>query len=57
MYVICIDANGFEDQLTYEAVYKIDEQGANSYLILNDEEQERWYGKVHFSNIIQEPKE
>lgn len=50
MIVECINNDGFEDQLG-EAVlseYEVEEIGENSYLIENDNEENRWYGTDKF---------
>jgi hypothetical protein len=57
MYVICIDANGFEDQLTYESVYMVEEIGENGYKIYDDNEVPRWYGNIHFARVDPSIKE
>ena len=49
MYIECIRADGFEDQLTSTMTYQVKEVGENSYLIENDNEESRWYGNQHFS--------
>jgi len=47
----CIDDNGFEDQLTACAKYKVKEVGLNGYLIENDNEESRWYGAAKFQYV------
>lgn len=50
MIVECVNNDGFEDQLG-EAVlseYEVKEIGENSYLIENDNEENRWYGTDKF---------
>ena len=49
MFVECKANDGFEDQLTGALIYKVHELGENSYLILNDKGESRWYGKHHFT--------
>jgi hypothetical protein len=49
MNIICTDNSGFEDQLRNETTYKVLATGVNGYLIENDQNQERWYGAVHFT--------
>jgi len=48
MIIECIRNDGFEDQLTAEGAYRVQEMGDNSYLIENDNEEARWYGRQHF---------
>ena len=50
MIVECVDTEGFEDQLG-EAVlseYEVKEVGKNSYLVENDNGENRWYGAHRF---------
>jgi hypothetical protein len=46
---ICVDAGGFEDQLTEDYMYAVSQFGANSYKVLNDKGEVVWYGKSHFT--------
>lgn len=48
MIVTCEDHSGFEDQLTSSQRYVVEELGENSYLLVNDAGQRRWYGVSHF---------
>ena len=48
LIIVCKDDSGFEDQMTDGTNYKVQEEKNNSYLILNDNGEKRWYGKVHF---------
>ncbi|MDB4312242.1 hypothetical protein N9937_02305 [bacterium] len=57
MFVICIDAGGFEDQLTYESVYMVEFHGENGYQVYNDNEELTWYGSSKFAVIESNPKE
>ena len=48
MYVTCNTNGGFEDQLTTGGEYAVKEIGENSYLIENDQKEQRWYGQQNF---------
>ncbi len=48
MYIRCNDNDGFEDQLTTSTLYEVMCFGTNGYLIVNDRNQERWYGTSKF---------
>ncbi|WP_207062121.1 hypothetical protein [Motiliproteus sp. SC1-56] len=49
MVIECVRNEGFEDQLTESSAYQVQELGKNSYLIQNDKEEPRWYGRQHFN--------
>jgi hypothetical protein len=49
MTVECKDAEGFEDQLSKDGLYKVKEMKNNSVLIENKKGDERWYGRYRFS--------
>ncbi len=49
MNIECIRNDGFEDQLTAGIAYRVSRVGQNSYLIENDNQQQRWYGRQHFN--------
>lgn len=44
MKVKCINVEGFEDQLTLCKVYEAEGKGKNSFIIVNDNHEPRWYG-------------
>lgn len=46
--IMCISKKGFEDQLTVDKVYSVWSVGKNSYSIINDKLEQRWYGTQHF---------
>lgn len=50
--VKCIREDGFEDQLTTNAEYEVEAIGENSYLITNDNDEQRWYGMQHFKQTL-----
>ncbi|MEH6824574.1 MAG: hypothetical protein V7629_11750 [Motiliproteus sp.] len=49
MIIECVRNEGFENQLTESSAYQVKELGENSYLIENDEQQRRWYGRQLFT--------
>lgn len=49
MLIECVRNEGFEDQLTTNSAYQVEEIGENSYLIQNDSQDQRWYGRQHFT--------
>ena len=48
MYVDCKTNSGFEDQLTSGGTYKVKTLGQNSYQVVNDKGELRYYGTSHF---------
>lgn len=56
MIIDCIDNIGFEDQLTNttnDFPYEVQEIGANSYMIENDNGERRWYGAYRFNIMLE----
>ena len=53
MYLLCVDNDGFEDQLTLESAYMVEQSGENGYQVYDDKEILRWYGELHFAIIEQ----
>jgi hypothetical protein len=49
MQIECKDAEGFDDQLSNDRLYKAKEFKNNSVLIENDKGDTRWYGNYRFS--------
>ena len=50
--VICIDKIGFEDTLTSGHAYRLKSIKGGSYLIVNDNDDEMWYGRSKFRMSI-----
>jgi hypothetical protein len=44
----CKDNSGFEDQLTVGLVYTVVTIGENGFKVVNDNEDECWYGDIAF---------
>lgn len=49
MNIICKDNEGFEDQLTVRKVYQVLSWKGGSVKIVNERNEQRWYGMVKFT--------
>ena len=52
MLVECKSNTGFEDQLTTEEAYQVQQVGENSYLVTNDKGDLRYYGQQNFNVVL-----